>query len=117
MSFLDDIATETSDVMVRGEFSEAMTLLYSATGGDVEIPTRGLFDNSYEQFVGEDGTEVSTRDPKATIYTTDLEETYGLAIAEDEDLNWRLIVRETTYRIYDTEPDGTGVIIMKLRKL
>ena len=102
--FYDD---ETKAVMESGEFSEDIVLITD----EYEIETAGLFDESYLEVDPSTGARVMVNSPRASLYEKEIKALVG----EIQD-GWHITCRGTTYRIIEPQPDGTGMIHLKLKK-
>ena len=102
--FYDD---ETKEVFENGEFSEPIIL----ETDEYEIDTAGLFDEIYMDIDQNTGATVMVNSPRASLYEKEIKELVG----EIQD-GWYIRCRGRRFRIVEPQPDGTGVIHLKLKK-
>ena len=102
--FFDD---ETKEVIESGEFSESITLIT----GEYEFETAGLFDLIYMEVDPNTGAKIMVNSPRASLYEVEIKEIVG----EIRD-GWHITCRGVRYRITEPQPDGAGMIHLKLKK-
>lgn len=104
MAFFDD---ETKKILEEGEFSESMILETDT----LEIETAGIFDETYVEISPTTGAKVMINSPRATLYENEIK-----ALAGEIQDGWHLQCRGKRFRITEPQPDGTGMIHLKLKK-
>jgi len=102
--FYDD---ETKEVIENGEFSEDIVLITDGYG----IKTAGLFDETYTEVDPSTGAKVMVNSPRCSLYEKEIKALVG----EIQD-GWHITCRGVRYRITEPQPDGTGMIHLKLKK-
>jgi len=98
---------ETKSVLESSEFSEIITLITN----EYEIETAGLFDLTYMEVDPSTGAKIMIDSPRASLYENEIKELVGEILD-----GWHIRCRGVRYRIVEPQPDGTGMIHLKLKK-
>lgn len=114
MTFLEDVGSDTEDIF-SDEFSEPVSISYKTETEVIEIPTTGIFDETFAMVDG-DGMEVISTYPRVSIWAKTIEEKLGFKIGYNEDLYWKVTVRGVTYRVKVPKPDD-GQLVMELKNV
>jgi len=107
-----------SDVkmMLSSEFAESVMITFHDGVDDITINTQGIFDETYEQIDQGSGSIVMSTNPRVTIFEKEIEENYMRKIENDIRENWQVKVRNVNYRIKSPQRDGTGVVMLELKR-
>jgi hypothetical protein len=116
-AFLNDVDSDSLSIM-EGEWSESITIRYRDSGGtEQEFTSTCIFDETYETVDPDTGAPVLSNYSRATLWEKEIEDEIGQEIAADEDDYWRAIVRDQEYYIKHPERDGTGLVLIDLKKI
>ena len=107
---LDTVAADL-DTMLSGEWAEPVTI----ESGSITETDKGVFDLTYAETT-QSGVTVQSKNPRVSLYAPTWSALLGVEIDDKTAQHFLVTVRSVRYTVDKTQPDGTGWVVLYLKK-